>query len=39
MTSKNDKDYVLKYRIYEDLFNKVGIINHNKEENMFEEII
>lgn len=39
MTSKNDKDYVLKYRIYEDLFNKVGIINHNKKENMFEEII
>lgn len=37
MTSKNDKDYVLKYRIYEDLLNKVGIIRYNKK-NMFEKI-
>lgn len=37
MTSKNDKDYVLKYRIYEDLLNKIGIIKHNKK-NMFENI-
>ena len=37
MTSKNDKDYVLKYRIYEDLLNKVGIIKYNKK-NMFEKI-
>jgi hypothetical protein len=40
MTSKNDKDYVLKYRIYEDLLNKVGIIKYNKKnkKNMFEKI-
>ena len=31
MTSKNDKDYVLKYRIYEDLLNKAGIIRYNKK--------
>ena len=37
MTSKNDKDYILKYRIYEDLLNKVGIIKYNKK-NMFEKI-
>jgi len=38
MTSKNDKDYILKYRIYEDLLNKVGIIRYNKK-NMFEKIV
>ena len=37
MTAKNNKDYILKYRVYEDLLNKVGIIEENKK-NMFEKI-
>ena len=37
MSSKNDKDFLLKYRIYEDLFDKMGIIE-SKKNNMFINI-
>ena len=37
MSSKNDKDFLLKYRIYEDLFDKIGIIE-SKKNNMFINI-
>ena len=30
MSSKSDKDYLLKYRIYEDLFNKLNILEYKK---------
>ena len=38
MTCKNDKDCLLKYRVYEDLFDKVKLIESNKK-NMYEKII
>ena len=38
MSSKTDKDYILKYRIYEDLFNLLGIIETNNKKNMFIKI-
>ena len=38
MSSKNDKDYILKSRVYEDLFNLVNIVEDKSEKNMFEKI-
>jgi hypothetical protein len=40
MSSKNTKDYILKYRVYEDLFLLVNLIKNKKKnkENMFEKI-
>ena len=46
MSSKNEKDYILKYRVYQDLFNLVNVIdneNYNSNsniinKNMFEKI-
>ena len=37
MSSKSDKDYLLKYRIYEDLFNKLNILEYKKN-NTFIKI-
>tara|TARA_B100001996_G_scaffold379144_1_gene364404 strand:+ start:90 stop:1172 length:1083 start_codon:yes stop_codon:yes gene_type:complete len=38
MSSKTDKDYILKYRIYEDLFNLLGILETTISKNMFIKI-
>ena len=37
MSSKNEKDYILKNRVYEDLFSLVELID-NTSQNMFEKI-
>ena len=38
MSSKNDKDFILKSRVYEDLFNLVNIVEDKSDKNMFEKI-
>ena len=49
MSSKNEKDYILKYRVYQDLFNLVNVIDNDNNDsnndsnniinkNMFEKI-
>ena len=38
MSSKNNKDYILKNRVYEDLFDLVNIVENKSDKNMFEKI-
>ena len=38
MSSKNNKDLILKSRVYEDLFKLVKIIKNKSSKNMFEKI-
>jgi hypothetical protein len=38
MSSKNNKDYILKSRVYEDLFDLVNIVENKSDKNMFEKI-
>tara|TARA_B100001175_G_scaffold303221_1_gene298014 strand:- start:952 stop:2103 length:1152 start_codon:yes stop_codon:yes gene_type:complete len=38
MSSKNNKDFILKSRVYEDLFKLVKIIKNKSSTNMFEKI-